>query len=48
MIKLKCINKKREIWNSKSSLPSFGGMDLRIANLCNKSFNSFSEIGDSF
>jgi hypothetical protein len=33
-IKLECINKDREIWNSKNNMPSFGTMDIRLANYC--------------
>ena len=48
LVKLQCINRKREIWNSKSNLPSFGGMDLRLISNCNEKTNNFSEIGDSY
>ena len=33
-IKFECINKYREIWNSKNNMPSFGTMDIRLANYC--------------
>ena len=48
MIKLQCINKKREIWNCKSNLSSFGTMDLRINNKCNESENNYAEIGNNY
>ena len=34
-VKLNCINKDREIWNYKNNMPSFGTMDIRLANNCN-------------
>ena len=45
MVKLLCKNNKREIWNCKTKLPTFGGMDLRIDNKCNESENNYAEIG---
>ena len=35
IVKLNCINNGKEIWNSKNNMPSFGTMDIRLANYCN-------------
>jgi hypothetical protein len=48
IIKLKCINKLKEIWNSKDSMPSFGILDLRIFNESNLYDKSFSDVGNSY
>ena len=47
-VKLNCINKEKEIWNSKNNLPSFGKMDLRLVNYCNEFDNNFAEAGNSY
>jgi hypothetical protein len=47
-IKVKCINKDKEIWNCKNNMPSFGPMDLRLLNNCNELDKSFSELGNSY
>ena len=47
-IKLKCINKDREIWNCKNNMPSFGSMDLRLCYNCHELDKSFSELGNSY
>ena len=47
-VKLNCINKQKEIWNSKKNLPSFGTMDLKLVYNCNEIEDSFAEVGDSF
>ena len=47
-IKFECINKYREIWNSKNNMPSFGTMDIRLANYCDLLDSSFAEVGNSY
>ena len=44
IIKLKCIDKNKEIWNHKNYMPSFGSMALRLNNNSNAK-ESFAEIG---
>jgi hypothetical protein len=47
-IKLECINKDKEIWNSKNNMPSFGSMDIRLVNYCDKLDRSLAIVGHSY
>ena len=47
-IKLRCINRKKEVYHSKDSLCCFGGMDLNVRNNCNIDYYSYSLLGECY
>ena len=47
LIKLRCINKQKEVYHFEDYLCSFG-IDLLIHNDCNINYNSYSELGDRY
>ena len=48
LIKLRCTNKKKEVYNDKYWLCCFGFGDLMIWPDCNTNYNSNSELGDAY
>ena len=46
-IKLRCINKEKEVYHWKQVLCCFG-YDLNIYSDCNINYNSNSELGDAY
>ena len=45
LLKLRCINKQREVYHDKYCLCCFGWRDLLIMNDCNINYESWSELG---
>ncbi len=47
-IKLRCTNKKTEVYHDEDMLCCFGSYDLNIKSDCNIHYESYSELGNNY